>query len=233
MEDGSSDEAGWTVVPTKQAKRQQKQGPAHNSLAWIDALPIYPPPPIGEPPIPPSLLLLVGLPGSGKSTLADALCRCRPDRYVRINQDTLGSRTACVVAVQKALFDEGKCPIIDRCNMSIAQRRVFLNLLQRPAALLPSGGVVANDDSGARTSSTTTIHADCVVLAIPAATCIDRCRHRRHHPTVPPSKAHQIVTCQQQEYQEPSSSQEGFRTITIIRDEESFRRVLGDILLSR
>lgn len=250
MEDGSSDEAGWTVVPAKHIKRQpQQQGPAHSSsLAWIDALPAnYPPPPDGVPPLPPSLLLLVGLPGAGKSTLADALCRCRPNRYVRVNQDLLGSRSACVAAVQTALAD-GKCPIVDRCNMSIAQRRVFLDLLQRRPMAAPSrdGGVgrdvttaqqedhgCANDNDGTSTT-TTTIPADCVVLAFPAATCIERCRNRRHHPTVPPSQARQIVTYQQQEYQEPSSStqDEGFRTITIIRDEHSFRRVIGDILSS-
>lgn len=70
------------------------------------------------------ILLLVGLPGSGKSTLASKLGE---QGWVVVNQDTLGSRPACEAAASKAL-DAGRRVVIDRCNVSISQRLVWLTL---------------------------------------------------------------------------------------------------------
>lgn len=66
---------------------------------------------------------MVGLPGSGKSTIA--LNHYKD--YVRVNQDELGSRDACVALCIKSI-ENGRDVIIDRCNTDIRQRRTWLNL---------------------------------------------------------------------------------------------------------
>jgi predicted kinase len=149
-----------------------------------------------------SVLLLVGLPGSGKSTLAEALCRARPHHYVRINQDTLGNRQKCVQLARRTLLQNGRCPIIDRCNTSVSQRRHWTTLAQE----LAGGG------GGAP--------VDCVVLDVPAEECLRRCQCRRNHPTLPPHQARGIIRAMQREWQVPSAQVEGFRSLTIVQQED-------------
>jgi energy-coupling factor transporter ATP-binding protein EcfA2 len=272
------DEAGgWTVVvpANKNAhqRRRRHEGGVSSSapscLSWIDELPIIPPPVTADddgdaqpPAFPLSMLLLVGLPGSGKSTLARALCRCLPWKYVRINQDELAakprSKGACQEAVRAALFEQQKCPIVDRCNLSRAQRQAFLQLTTKttkkdatsnndhPAdTTTTSDTTTASDTATSDTTTTTsaiaTIPTDCIVFEIPMETCIYRCQQRRQHPTVAPSRARQIVNWQQREYEplqqlsssSSSSSHEGFRSVTFIRDDESFHRVIVDLLMRK
>jgi thymidylate kinase len=244
---------------------------APSCLSWINELPIIPPPvttagasaavgatscasssPSSPPPaFPLSMLLLVGLPGSGKSTLARALCRCLPWKYVRINQDELAakprSKGACQEAVRAALFEQQKCPIVDRCNLSRAQRQAFLQQLttrttkkdatsnnDHPAdTTTASDTTTTSDIATTTTSTTTTIPTDCIVFEIPMATCIYRCQQRRQHPTVAPSRARQIVNWQQREYEPLQPSHEGFRSVTFIRDDESFHRAIVDLLMRK
>eukprot|EP00746_Dinoflagellata_sp_MGD_P157889 gnl/MRDRNA2_/MRDRNA2_86338_c0_seq3.p1 gnl/MRDRNA2_/MRDRNA2_86338_c0~~gnl/MRDRNA2_/MRDRNA2_86338_c0_seq3.p1 ORF type:complete len:501 (-),score=106.28 gnl/MRDRNA2_/MRDRNA2_86338_c0_seq3:275-1777(-) len=70
------------------------------------------------------IVLLVGLPGSGKSTLAGRLA---DENWESINQDTLGSRGACLSAARAALSEDRRV-VIDRCNVSYAQRSLWLSL---------------------------------------------------------------------------------------------------------
>lgn len=196
--DDSHDNDGWDKVPSKEDKRNRRglrAAAASNPLAWMNELPQIP-----EASFEPSMLLLVGLPGSGKSTFSTALCRSMPWKYVRINQDELKNRPACERAMRRAL-DAQKCPIIDRCNVSVPQRRKFQ----------------AN------------VPIDCIVFDISAEVCVRRCQTRRNHPTIAPSEAWKAIRCQSQDYEAPHTS-EGFRTITTIRDDSSFEKVLVDLI---
>lgn len=91
----------------------------------------------------PIILILVGLPGSGKSNFASALVTRSPHRWARINQDTInkgkrGTKELCLAAAQSAL-SRGCNVVIDRTNLSQAQRKDFLDLASKadpaPAAL--------------------------------------------------------------------------------------------------
>jgi hypothetical protein len=44
-----------------------------------------------------------------------------PHGWVRINQDDVGSRSACETMSRRALLD-GRDVVIDRCNFDVAQR---------------------------------------------------------------------------------------------------------------
>lgn len=70
------------------------------------------------------VIILMGLPGAGKSTLAE---RFRGMSWCVINQDTLGDRRACVAAARSALGAR-QYIVIDRCNISRLQRRVWLDI---------------------------------------------------------------------------------------------------------
>merc|ERR1719329_1077518 len=60
------------------------------------------------------VLVLCGLPGSGKSTLAARLQR--ELGWMVVNQDTLGSRQACMKVTRDALKSPSGRVVIDRCN---------------------------------------------------------------------------------------------------------------------
>lgn len=74
--------------------------------------------------LPLRLLMLCGLPGSGKSTLA---ARFDELGWRTVNQDTLGDRRKCVTTA-KRLLQAGNRVVIDRCNVSRIQRRVWLGV---------------------------------------------------------------------------------------------------------
>jgi len=73
----------------------------------------------------PSLLVLVGLPGAGKSTFAAALAFT--GSWTVVSSDAHMSTEACVEAASAALRAQ-QCVVIDRCNTTEAQRRVWLEL---------------------------------------------------------------------------------------------------------
>ena len=158
---------------------------------------------------PSSVLLLVGLPGSGKSTLAEALCRARPHRYVRVNQDTLGNRKKCVQLARRTLLQNGQCPIIDRCNASVSQRQHWTALAQEVGAPV-----------------------DCVVLDVSDEECWRRCQCRHNHPTLPPHQSRGIIRAMQREWQMPSAPVEGFRSVTIVqqKDQEDLPNLVDRLL---
>jgi len=71
------------------------------------------------------LLVLVGLPGSGKSYFASKLSK---EKWgIRVCQDVLKSKEKCKIAVQEA-FLEGKSVVIDRTNVTLGQRRTWLDI---------------------------------------------------------------------------------------------------------
>jgi len=81
--------------------------------------------PVWELTRPVRLLILVGFPGSGKSTVAANLHQF--SGWVVVNQDTLGDRKKCVEEARLALQGKQKV-VIDRCNISRVQRRVWLGV---------------------------------------------------------------------------------------------------------
>jgi len=78
-----------------------------------------------------------------------------------VNQDTLGDRHACVRAARRAL-GEGRPVVIDRCNISRMQRRVWLGV---------------SDEFGAGVG--------CIWLDIHPTECGARVLQRFGHPTLP------------------------------------------------
>lgn len=115
-----------------------------------------------------TLVLLVGTPGSGKTTFAKSLLKHFPQKWVRINQDELGSRKDCeqklLNVIQNAQITSplnAVNVVIDRTNFDMPQRKPWISI--------------------ARTygfSSIESIHFD-----VPFATCRSRILQRRDHPS--------------------------------------------------
>lgn len=133
--------------------------------------------------LPFKMLILVGLPGSGKSSLA---ARLAGKGYDVVNQDNLGDRKSCVQAVKDALAESRRL-VVDRCNCTRLQRRVWLEL--------------AKDYE---------VGAACIWLDIPEATCGDRVLQRFGHRTLPPEdKSLEVISGFAQRF-EPPMEAEGF-----------------------
>eukprot|EP00435_Cladocopium_sp_Y103_P031378 s1968_g7.t3 len=129
------------------------------------------------------VLVLVGLPGSGKSTLAS---RLQKFGWVVINQDTLGDRKKCVAAANEAL-SSGKRIVVDRCNVTRLQRRVWLGVA---------------DENKASTA--------CIWLDVPEEECGDRVLHRFGHSTLPADNSSlEVISAFQERFESPMEA-EGF-----------------------
>lgn len=138
------------------------------------------------------MLILTGIPGSGKSTFAESLVRGKPHIYVRVNQDALGSRGACEELTREVL-EEGKCPIIDRCNFDPKQRRKFLDI-----------------------AKSFNVKVDCIIFQFPMDLCIRRCQERRNHETITEENAAGIVRLMARQFSPPlrnRNNTESFRNI--------------------
>jgi bifunctional polynucleotide phosphatase/kinase len=142
-----------------------------------------------------NVVILTGLPGAGKSTV----CKDWFPNYVRINQDTLGNRQACIDEMRKQL-DQGHDVVIDRVNHTKQQRSFWIDVAKGyPVKTITS-----------------------VVLAVPEEECIARIHARRDHETIsedmPLEKKKSIVYKFHHEFEMPTLS-EGFNTVIIHRNE--------------
>lgn len=104
------------------------------------------------------MVVLVGLPGSGKSTVAKEL---EKHGFVRVNQDDLGSRSACKKLAADSLKAH-KNVVIDRCNFDGLQRKAWLDM--------------------ATSFALTDVKA--YMLDVPQDVCITRAGARENHPTI-------------------------------------------------
>ena len=157
----------------------------------------------------PFMLLLVGIPGSGKSTFATCLVDGKPWMYVRVNQDSLGNRSACEELAKKAIAD-GKCPIIDRCNFNKQQRKNFLDIAAKAG-----------------------VPVDGVVFRYPMALCVRRCQTRHDHETIDPRDAQGIVQRMSEQFTPPlmsSVQEESFRSLKTVANVSTFHNVLMEFL---
>lgn len=140
------------------------------------------------------VVILTGLPGSGKSTV----CNGWFPTYVRINQDTLGNRQACIDEMRKQL-EAGQSIVVDRVNHTAQQRSFWIDIAKGyPVETITS-----------------------VVLAVPEEECIARIHVRKDHETIsedmPLEKKRAIVYKFHKDFEMPSLS-EGFNTVIIHRN---------------
>jgi predicted kinase len=201
MNQPSSDSL-WEEVPNKRKKSKKSDREKNEVLSWLEGLSHCADPK----PFQPNIVLMVGLPGSGKSTFATVLAERLPWKYVRINQDELGSREQCL-AETEIILSRGLCPIIDRCNVSRVQRKHFLEL-----------------------ASVTNREIDCICLCIPREDCHSRCRLRHEHPTLKPYEVASVLKRMESEWEPPTTS-EGFRRVRSNETNAEFQRELHGLLM--
>lgn len=139
------------------------------------------------------VILLVGLPGSGKSELAKSY---KSQGFEIINQDTLGSRSACLSAMREAL-NNNKDVLIDRTNINKKQRSYFI-------AIAKEFGI---------------IDIECINLTVDTMICVSRIHSRENHPTIKSDmtfdKKMEIVHRFARDYEKPELG-EGFNVISFI-----------------
>eukprot|EP00750_Incisomonas_marina_P019195 INCI3247.6.p1 GENE.INCI3247.6~~INCI3247.6.p1 ORF type:complete len:522 (+),score=116.43 INCI3247.6:35-1600(+) len=159
------------------------------------------------------LVVLVGLPGSGKSTLADQLLsrgfgQAGPVPTLVVCQDLLGSKAKCLKLANEQLKNGGSV-IVDRTNLSQAQREDFLELYW------------AQRERGVRRVA--------VVIGNPGAMhhkqwCLERCAARKSHPTLPPgmklSRLKGILTRLQNSFRMPTRD-EGFDRVEVLPNDQA------------
>ena len=143
------------------------------------------------------IVVLVGLPGSGKSFFASKLEKESLSQYVRVNQDSLGTRKKCETSCRQAL-SRGNSVIIDRCNFLADQREHWLAI---------------GKEFGVR--------CECVVFDYDKEMCIRRCRDRRNHETIDAGNASIVVRGMAKNFRPPPpNSGQYHRHVTVT----SFRK---------
>lgn len=148
----------------------------------------------GRFPAQPRLVLCCGLPGSGKSSFSTALCK-QPARFVRVSQDELGSRDACLSLFARSLKAR-KSVVVDRCNPDAPSRKLWL-------AEAAERGVAAENIL-------------CVFFDLPAPLCAQRADARAAHPTVKQGRGAAVVSSMGKLLQAPSLA-EGVACIARVR----------------
>lgn len=128
----------------------------------------------------PFVLVLVGMPGSGKSFFATRLESSSGRAFVRINQDSLGTRGKCEEMARRVLA-EGRVAVIDRCNFDVDQRATWIGIAREMR-----------------------VDCECVVFHYDKDVCISRCAQRRGHETIHPSKAAGVVSVMFGKYRPPT-----------------------------
>ncbi|RXW23063.1 hypothetical protein EST38_g2786 [Candolleomyces aberdarensis] len=150
------------------------------------------------------LFMLVGLPGSGKSWASKSLLARNPDQWTHISQDESGSRSLCETAIGRV--GKGKKVLFDRCNVSAADRKVWLNL----AAIWCTSPV-------------------CIWFDYDRELCEARAQLRAGHPTLPPGSRVRNAVDQMAKQLDRPMLKEGFKTIVIIRSFEAAQALVASL----
>lgn len=156
------------------------------------------------------LLLLCGLPGSGKSTLARSFAAS--PQWCVVNQDSLGSRQACMKVARHALASD-RSVVIDRCNVTRGQRAIW--------TLMASEFNLAVSQVG------------CVWLDVSAEDCGQRVLQRFGHRTLPPRNASlKVIRSFARRWQAPEVV-EGFGQLWRLASEQEKEMFLAEFGLTR
>eukprot|EP00933_Yihiella_yeosuensis_P024872 TRINITY_DN19287_c0_g1_i1.p1 TRINITY_DN19287_c0_g1~~TRINITY_DN19287_c0_g1_i1.p1 ORF type:complete len:532 (-),score=102.18 TRINITY_DN19287_c0_g1_i1:222-1817(-) len=121
------------------------------------------------------IILLCGLPGSGKSTIRERLVQ---SRWAYVSQDEMLTAEACEKALLKALKNGQSC-IVDRCNVTPSDRRLWLQHARKAVEKGTIKGV--------------TLHFEAVWMATPPEVCKKRARSRENHDTLSPDQADRVI----------------------------------------
>jgi len=151
----------------------------------------------------PKFIMMVGLPGAGKSTFSSALEAS--GGWVRANQDDLG-RKDCEKLVSKTVPDvrKGKVRlVVDRCNVTCAERREWLDNLGQPA----KKDVV------------------CVFFDVSSEDCKRRAAGRTNHPTIREGGGARIIDEIARKLEVPTEK-EGFSAVVVVRTHEEVDTLL-------
>jgi len=136
------------------------------------------------------IIVLCGIPGSGKSTM----CKTKYSQYIRISQDQLGTREACIKKANEELLKKNSV-VIDRANVSKQQRKFWIDLAKKRG-----------------------VECHCVVLKTPKDVCIERVLARKDHETLGPSVSNEkkikVVEDFNRSFETPDLD-EGFNVIEI------------------
>lgn len=184
---------------TRRPRSQPTTGPVSSRFSAVQA-------PAG----PPRLLLLCGLPGSGKSSLARSFAAS--PQWCVVNQDSLGSRQACMKVARHALASD-RSVVIDRCNVTRGQRAIW-TLMASEFHLAPS-------------------QVGCVWLDVSAEDCGQRVLQRFGHRTLPPRNASlKVIRGFARQWQAPDCA-EGFGQLWRLASEAEQEMFLADFGLTR
>ncbi|KAG7339441.1 AAA domain containing protein [Nitzschia inconspicua] len=242
-EQGRTGDEGWSTVTNSnkcKSKKRSNRGRKDGSQSQPSSLSLPPSSPLFVEPIPPTddnirfqpfMLLLVGLPGSGKSTLAMALEHAMPYKFVRINQDQLGSRKKCESKLRSVLYNETnplqRCPIIDRCNFDSQQRSTWYSMAEEYRTQQQQ----LNQN---QQSTMQLLPVDVIVLDVPSSECLRRCQQRLHHETLNKKNAKRVIQMVQQQWQLPSqqsaTERNRYRSLTIVKSQEDVEQCLWRLL---
>ena len=130
--------------------------------------------------------------------------------WVRINQDSLGSRRACEFACEQALR-AGSSVIIDRTNIDVSQRATWVGM-------------------GARFHLQ---HIECLRLDMPVAVCKQRVLDRVGHETLPATAASLAIVDRFLNDLVPPIREEGFsrmHTLTYNTDDKVQKQTISDVI---
>lgn len=144
-----------------------------------------------------TVTVLVGNVGSGKSTFYEQ--HFVPELDVRISQDVLGSKEACIEAVKEAL-KEGKSVVIDRVNFNKKQRKTWVDLAINYNA-----------------------EAHAIYLEVPIDVSLERIKNRKGHETISEDMSEEkklAIIEQFAKMLKLPSLEEGFKSIVMLRNYE-------------
>lgn len=145
------------------------------------------------------VVLLSGIPGSGKTSLVK---RSFPD-FTWINQDNHNGFKEDTVKEFKQALEEKKNIVVDRCNHTVKQRSLWMNLAK---------------EAGYEEIS-------CIYIKGNPEECIKRVMERQNHPTIkdlPEEKVTEIVNRFSNEFQVPTLD-EGFEFILSAQNSYIFK----------